>query len=300
MRKYLFVISLFVFSTIVTAETNPPIPILEIPGANWTDEEADFLIELHKKGSISIATKISSAVYMPQDDGTIRGFHYNVLKNFADLTNIEIEIKLVTWNDYFYKEKHDLERVKSEASYSYVPTLIENVDLYIDGITVLPWREKMFDIIRFVPSRQMIVSRQDNILEEINDLDNKICAMVKDTSMEFNLERMKLKNNIAFTYNYTEDFDSMDKFVSEGKADFTVYDSDRAFSALQNYNNLTITMPVSEIEIMGWAINKKNGILKSIIKKYFHYAQENAILDELWKEEYGVTFIDYLRILELK
>lgn len=299
MKKWLFVITSFIFSTIVAAESNKPIPLLDIQGENWTREEITYIRELNNRGTIEIATKISSAVYLPQSDGTIKGFHYNVLKNFADLAGVEIVINLVTWDDYFYKEGQDLERVKSDVSYSYVPTLIENVDLYIDGITVLPWRDKMFDIIRFVPSRQMLVTRLDNRPQQFRDLDSKICVMVKDTSMELNLERIKKENNISFPYIYTEDFDSMDKFVSEGKADFTVYDSDRAFAALKNYKNLTISMPVSELEIMGWAINKKNIILKSVIKKYMHYAQETAILDKYWKEEYGVTFVDYLRILEL-
>ena len=249
--------------------------------------EKTFIKDLNKKGSIKIATKISSAVYQPQKDGTIKGFHYNVLNEFAKLAKVKIDVKLVSWNDYFYKEGADIERIKADLNYSYVPTLIENVDLYVDGITVLPWREKMFDIIKYVPSRQMIVSRKENKPLRIEDLNNKNCAMVKNTSMELNLEKIKKDKNIDFTYINTEDFDALDKMVSEGKADFTVYDSDRAFAACRNYKNLTIVMPISEPEIMGWAINKKNRVLKSILEKYLKYAQETAVLDKYWKEEYG-------------
>jgi len=123
-----------------------------------------------------------------------------VFKGFADLAKVKIDVKLVAWNDYFYKKGYDLEKVKTNARYSYTPTLIENVDIYIDGITVLPWREKMFDIIRFVPSRQMIVSRKDLLPEKLDDLKNKSCAMVKNTSMELNLDKIKKENNISFTY----------------------------------------------------------------------------------------------------
>ncbi len=297
---WFYIIASLALYSIGFAETVPSIPLLEIKGINWTAEEITFIKRLNKKGSIKIATKISTAVYDPQNDGSIKGFHYNVFKGFSDLAKIKIEVKLVAWNDYFYKEGYDLEKVKVDATYSYTPTLIENVDIYIDGITVLPWREKMFDIIRFVPSRQMVVSRKNLLPKKSNDLKNKSCAMVKNTSMEFNLNKIKKENNISFTYIYTEDFDAMDRMVSEGKADFTVYDSDRAFAALQTYNNLTIAMPVSQTEIMGWAINSKNRVLKSVLEKYLKFAQNTAILDKYWKASYGVTFIEYLKILKLK
>jgi len=300
MKKSFLIMILLIFCSIDFADSATSIPLLEIKGVNWTAEEIQCVRELNKKGSIKIATKISSAVYLPQKDGSIKGFHYRVLKAFADLVKVKIDVKIVSWNDYFFKEGQDLEKVQKNITYSYVPTLIENVDLYLDGITVLPWREKMFDIIKFVPSRQMVVSRKDNLPLKIGDLNKKLCAMVANTSMERNLDKIKKKNSISFTYIYVEDFDSMDRMVSERKADFTVYDSDRAFAALNTYKNLTIAMPINEHEIMGWAINKKNRVLKNVLKKYLKYAQETAILDKYWKIAYGVTFIEYLKILKLR
>ncbi|KPA09908.1 murein transglycosylase [Candidatus Magnetomorum sp. HK-1] len=300
MKTWLCIIILFVFHSNVFAEPLKSIPLLEIKGVNWTSEEITFIKSLNKKGSITIATKISPAVYLPQNDGSITGFHYCVFKEFADLVKIEIIVKLVSWNDYFYKKGKDLEKVKKDPAYSYIPTLIENVDLYIDGITVLPWREKMIDIIKLVPSRQMLVCRKDNLPLKLHDMNNKSCVMVKNTSMEYNIENIKKKNDIFFTYIYTEKFYTMDKMVSEGKADFTVYDSDRAYVALKNYNNLTIAFPISKHEIMGWAINKKNSIMKNVIEKFIKFAQDTAILDKYWKAEYGVTFIEYLKVLKLR
>lgn len=300
MKKSFYIVALLVLCSVRFAESATLIPLLEIKGVNWTAEEFEFIKELNRKGSIKIATKLSSAVYLPQNDGSIKGFHYNVLKEFAGLASVKIDVKLVSWNDYFYKEGQDLKKVQKDVTYSYVPSLIENVDLYIDGITALPWREKMFDIIKFIPTRQMVVSRKDNLPLKIGDLNNKSCAMVANTSMELNLDKIKKENKISFTYMYAENFDSMDRMVSEGNADFTVYDSDRAFVALNTYKNLTITMPTSELQIMGWAINKKSRVLKSVLEKYLKYAQETAILDKYWKAAYGVTFVEYLKILKLR
>lgn len=296
--KPLLVLVGMIFSLACVAKDNS-IPLLSIQGADWTIEETAFIKALHHKGSIQIATKTSSVVYMQHKDDSISGFHYSVLKEFADLTKIDIDIKLVVWNQYFYKKNEDLGKAESDPSYSYIPTLIENVDIYLDGITALPWREQMFDIVKFIPTRQMIISRKNNKPIDVADLHNRVCAMVKHTSMERQIEQLKEKNNINIVYKNADDFDSMDKMVSESKADFTVYDSDRAFAALQNYSNLTIVWPLSDIQMQGWAINKNNKLLKSILEKYIKYAQETGVLDKYWKRSYGVTFVEYLSILNL-
>jgi len=299
MKPSLVFVGLLYLWAFTCAASEVDIPLLSLKGVSWTSDELAYIKELNRKGSINIATKTSTAVYLPHKDGSISGFHYNVLKEFADLAKIDIDFQLVTWNDYFYKKGEDLEKVKIDPSYSYVPTLIENVDLYLDGITVLPWREKLFDIVKIVPSRAMLISRIDNIPEQISDLNNKICVMVINTSMEQTLEKIKSANHIDFTYINPDNFDAMDKMVSEGKADFTVYDSDRAYVALEKYKNLTIAWPVGELEIMGWAINKNNKLFKGILDKYIKYAQESAILDKYWKQAYGVTFVEYLKVLNL-
>ncbi len=282
------------------APSTSDIPLLNIDGISWTTEEIDYINELNKRGSIRIATKISSALYVPQSDGTIKGFHYSVLKEFTDLVEVEIDTQLVQWDDYFYKEGEDIEKAKNDPDYSYVPTLIDNVDLYIDGITSLTWREKLFDIIKFVPSKQLIVSGLDNSPLQIEDLNNKRCSMVRNTSLELNLDKLQEEENINIDYIYVDSFDHLAKMVSEGEADFTVLDSDAAFNSLYTYENLTIAMPVSEVQVMGWGINKNNKVLNSILTKYLHYAQEIGILDRYWEESYGVTFIDYLSVLELE
>jgi len=280
---------------------NKDIPILNIKSIMWTAEEIQFIEELNKKGSISIASVISYSVYEPQVDGTIRGFHYNLINEFSKLLNIKLNILVVkNWDVYFYKNGESIERVKKDPNYTYTPELIEKVDLYIEGITALPWREKLFDIIKFVPSKQLLVVRKNESIKKYSDLNNKICVMVKNTSMELNLEKIKKDNNINFRYIYVDDFDLMDKMVSEKKADFTVFDGVRAYVAIYKYKNLTINMPVSEIEMLGWAINKKNKILKSIIQKYLKYAQENGTFDKYWEKDYGITFIEFLKVLDYK
>ncbi|PKG93164.1 transporter substrate-binding domain-containing protein [Paraglaciecola sp. MB-3u-78] len=293
------IILIVIFCSFTGAAKDNAIPLLSISGANWSSDEITFIKALHKKGSLKIATRISPPIYQRHKDDSITGFHYNVLKAFTDLTKINIEIEVVTWEHYFYRKGKDLRKAQYDPSYSYIPSLIGNVDIYLDTITALPWREKMFDIIQYIPSRQMIISRKNNIPNNVSDLDNKYFAMMKHTSMENNLELLVKNNNINIIYKYFDNFDDMDKMVSEGEVDFTVYDSDRAFFTVKKRDNLTIVWPISDIQMMGWGINKNNQLLKGILEKYLKYAQETGLLDKYWKIYYGVTFVEYLNILNL-
>lgn len=298
--KWLIVIVPIMITLLPSYGSGQDIPLLHVKLIVWTDQEVQFIQALHKKGSISVASEISYSVYEPQADGTIRGFHYHILDDFSKLVNIRVNMLTVHWNDYFFKKGKSVERVKTDPNYTYTPELLEKVDLYVEGITALPWREQLFDIIKFVPSRQLLVIRKDQRINTYADLNNKTCAMVKNTSMEFNLEKTKVKHHIQFDYIYVDDFDVMDQMVSQKKADFTVFDAVRAFEAIYEYKNLTIGMPVSEIEMLGWGVHKKNIILKSIIEKYLNYAQKQGILDKYWQQDYGITFVEFLKVLDYR
>ncbi|MGD9369107.1 MAG: transporter substrate-binding domain-containing protein [Desulfobacteraceae bacterium] len=299
-EKWLMVIIPIMAMLLPSYSSGQDIPLLHVKGIKWTDQEVQFIQALHKKGSISVASEISYSVYEPQADGTIRGFHYHVIDEFSKLVDIRVNVLTVHWNDYFLKKGESVDRVKTDPNYTYSPELLDKVDLYVEGITALPWREQLFDIIKFVPSRQLLVIRKDERISNYADLNNKTCVMVKNTSMEFNLEKTREKHHIQFDYIYVDDFDLMDQMVSQKKADFTVFDAVRAFVAIYEYKNLKIGMPVSEIEMLGWGIHKKNTILKSIIAKYLNYAQTQGIFDKYWKQDYGITFVEFLKVLDYR
>ena len=174
----------------------------------------------------------------------------------------------------------------------------KEVDLLVDGITVLPWREKLMSIIKIVPTKQMLIYNKRKKIRDIKDLNGKKIAMVRDSSMEYNLLKIKKRENIDFEFVYTKTFSDMEEYVSNGKADCTVYDSDRAYTSVYTHKNLTIGFPLSSLEVMGWGIKKDNIVLKSILEKYLKYALENRILDFYWEQSYGITFREYLLILD--
>jgi membrane-bound lytic murein transglycosylase MltF len=274
------------------------LPIENISEISLDEKELAYLKKLNEKGSIKVATLVTKDLYLPQPDGTIDGFHYNLLKKFADLINIDIEVEIRPIGDFFYKEGYELERVMTEPDYAYVPTLLEEVDLYLAGITDVPWREKMFDIVRFIPSRQLVVTRNDLNITTYEDLNNKICLITDHTSLKDNLDEIKNTQNLNFEYKFIKDIDDIDKFISEGEGDFTVYDSDRAIISRKRYENLKIAMPLSEVEYMGWALKNEDTELKTVLDKYIEYSIVNGIMDEHWNKVYGESYIEYLNLFK--
>ncbi|PKG85180.1 hypothetical protein CXF85_06150 [Colwellia sp. 75C3] len=110
MKAYFVLLALLYLPSSSCGAFEIDIPLLAIEGANWTKEEVAYIKAMNQKGSIKVATKISSAVYVPHEDGSHSGFHYKVLEEFANLVGIKIDGKIVTWNDYFYKQGEDLAR----------------------------------------------------------------------------------------------------------------------------------------------------------------------------------------------
>jgi hypothetical protein len=80
---------------------------------------------------------------------------------------------------------------------------------------------------------------------------NNVCVMAANTSMQQNLQALEKAYPANSAYLYISDFDLMEAMVARGDADFTVIDGDRDFSALNQYDNLTIGWPISAPKLGG-------------------------------------------------
>jgi len=300
MKKiYLIMITVFMISFIVQGASK--IPILNEKSIKLSQEEIKFIKELNKKGRVKIATTYQENTYYIDSDGKIKGFHYKLANDFASKIGVKLDIKIVDeWSKYFIKKGEDIERVKTDEKYSYTPDLFNEVEIYVAGITALSWREKLFDIVKFIPNKQMVVCRRDENIKKIGDLNNKSAVFVKNSSFENNFLKLLTKNKLNTKIIYEEDFVKTSVMVSEGKDIFTIHDSDNAFKAVAEYKNLTIAFPISDFEMIGWGVSKNNRILTSILTKYIKYARDNGTIDKYWKETFGVTFSEYMRVLEYR
>lgn len=261
-------------------------------------EEALYMKRLQSKSVFTIATRISDHVYFPQENGSIKGLYYHMAKDFADHFNLRLSVKTVRWFDYFSKNGKFPQQVRQDAEYVYTPDLIQEVDVYVDAFTLYPWREKIFTMVKLFPIKTMAITRKGEGLADIKDLKGKILAIQPQSTYADTLNAIEKKLSANFHYLEVKSFTEGLKAVSEGRADVTCMDSHDAW--ITQYENLDMSIPLSDIQYICWIVKKEDKILAAILRKFFYHAMESGSFDRLWVDNYNIPFSRYLKMIYLK
>ncbi len=272
--------------------------VVTLANIQFTKEEEAYIRQIKEKGRLVIATREKLTIYTPLPDGSAEGIHYNLAKSFADFLGIELKIMDVMFKDYFSIDGKTPEKVFTDPTYSYTPDLIKEVDVYADTLTILPWREKLLRFIEIAPTRIMLITRKGDEINAIQELDGKKVATVFETSYYTKLREIEKDYDISLEFSLVEDSELIFDYVAEGKADFSARDANLTILHLKNYKNLNVSMPISGIQIIGWAVGKDNEILESILRKYIEYAKTSGLIDQYWREVYGISMEEYHHLIE--
>ncbi len=263
-----------------------------------SEREKQALEKLKSKGKLYIAIRKKIAVYEPQSNGRIAGFHYNLIKYIAKKMGVKLKIKLVSFSDYFKKDGKIPKNVKTDDSIVYNPDLINKVDLYVDVITILPWRSRLLNFIRVTPVKQIVVTRKGEKIQNNDELKGKKIAMQMASSYATRVQKIEKELGAKFNFIEVKETGDMPVAVANKKADVTVQDSDMALMMAKKLKNLTLCYPITDTQYVGWAVKKNNQAMRSLIEKYINNARNTGKLDELFKGQYGMTLIEYLRLIK--
>ncbi len=149
-----------------------------------------------------------------------------------------------------------------------MPDLFNEVDIYADNLTHLPWRSQILNQIEGVPVSTVIVQKKGSQIENMKDLDGMTVALNRDTSYEVILNNIIKEYGINVgIYDVVNDVGAFEAVV-DGLADVTITDSDLAFLILRDYPDLEIVLQASQTQFLGWAVKKDDDVLASILTKY--------------------------------
>jgi len=300
--KFFFIYTLLIiFSLSCTKNREKVEPQIEslkksTAAINFTEREKEYISKL-KKNKLKIACRKKTTVYEPQKDGTAEGFQYLLAKSFADYLGVDLEIQSVTFDDYFNKDGKVPEVVKTDKNYSYTPDLIEKVDIYVDSITILPWREKLLRFIKTIPTIQLVVTRKGEEIKTLSGLKEKVISVMPQTSHAARLKQIELKLGAKFKYFETATSALMMDAVVNKKADITLWDSNQVIYLLKREKHLSVSIPASEIQHLAWAVKKSNETLASILEKYLEYAEKSGLMNKLWLTNYDISLKEYKKLL---
>lgn len=308
-KRYVWFILLLLLLLSACSEKHETVhvePVIETPPETFlstshlTDVENAYLTNLKLTGTLKVATRPIEYVYDPHPDGTVSGFNFRLLKSFADEIGIDLDLQLVEFSDYFYKEGYNIEDVKADPSIAYVPDLLEEVDLYCDVLTVTPWREKLFAFVKTLPVKEVIVAPKALHFNSLKELDGKKVALIRHSTYEQTVNRICAEENITLDLFYVSKSVEQQQAIMDGNADFAVQDIFVAISELDHFKTLSVSLPVTETRYIGWGVHPENKELQSLLTKYLDYAMNYGVFEEIWYDEYHISIPEYLGLMNIE
>lgn len=268
-----------------------------IEAMNLTREELAYIDNLRKRGNVRIALQNNVVGYNP-DAQVQTGYNYLLAEDFAKVIGVDLEMVIVDqFTRFFWKNGETPEEVKTNSAYFYVPDLFEEVDIYADNLTHLPWRSQILNQIEGVPVSTVVVQKKGSQIESMKDLDGMTVALNRDTSYEVVLNNIVKDQGIQVEiYDVFNDVGAYEAVI-DGQADVTITDSDLAFLILRDYPDLEIVLQASKTQFLGWAVKKEDDVLASILTKYMEAMKANGKFDQYWETTYGVSYPEYMRLL---
>jgi len=263
----------------------------------FTAEEQAYIDTLKNKGVLKIATNETKGTY-ELVDSNIKGYNYAAIKKFADELSIDLDVHLVdSLEDYF---KHDGVfdvEIHANGTPSYTPDLFQEVDVYVDLLTPLPWREQLMSFVGFLPVREVIIHHNSMPISSTQALDGLTVAIHPATSYYNTIKNTALRHGLTLEYQFTDTVAETLGAIVTQDADFTLMDSNHAFLEIQDYDALSIGHPLTDIQYIGWAVEKDNYLLKSILDKYWEGLKSTGQFNDLWLMNYTVNYYDYYKLI---
>jgi len=259
---FVFFISLFVFYSCNNQENK-----------NNLKDIID-IAKIKKRGKLIVITDFNSIDYFIYR-GQALGYHYELVKQFAESIGVELEIKI----------SHDLESTFKSLNN-------RECDIIAMGLTVTKERKTFMQFTEpLLKTRQVLVQRkpkdwyklsknklEDTLIRSALELVNKKIIVEKNSAF---CDRLKsLSNEIGDTINFVGDKEHLTaeliKQVSEGKIDYTISDEHVAMVNQTYYNNIDIKMPISFEQNISWAVRKESKNLLNEINKWLSSYKSKA------------------------
>ncbi|MGE0173097.1 MAG: transporter substrate-binding domain-containing protein [Oligoflexales bacterium] len=259
--------------------------------------------EIKKSGELKVATRNRPGVSQKVGN-EIRGFHYCLMSRFAKDQGLKLVVEWRTHDflEYFKKPGYDIHKVMTDPSLAYMPEYLEHNDIGLDGFNFLPWREKLGDYIKLTHARQIVVYNKNKMKkpDSVVDLAGKTVVVNEGTSQHSMLKEIagKYKINIVLAKMQQQQDNDLEGLIS-GKADFAIYPSTYALHDIKANGQLGFGFAIGDSAPFAWMIAKNNPTLAAELNKFVKNGKENGTFDTCFKQEYGISYNDYLRSLSI-
>ncbi len=271
----------------------------------FTEEESNYLNKLRLKNEFVIAVRKHPKMpdNLPIEDKIYSIFHYNLAKSFAEYLNVDLKVRLVEFDEYYKIDGILPENFNSKESKmsDYNPDLFKTVDLYADSFTISDWNKDYMSFIKIFPVKHFIVTRKRKTIVTINELKDKTIAIEPLTYSQSYFHRIEKDIDSSLTYIYKgSTIDLLESVSVDWDSQIILLDSATALRFVGKvYTNLNSCFSDEKYYDIGWGIKKDDEVLKNILNKFIKYAHKIGLFDELWKNIYNYSFIEYIEMIDM-
>ena len=227
--------------------------------------------KIKKTGVLRLITNNSVNNYYYYN-GQPTGFEYDLAKEFADFLKLDLDIVAPGWSNMFVY----LEQGKG--------------DFIASGLAITKKRlEKVNFSIPYMNIQQRIIHHKLVYSpKNIEDLTFRSLHVRRGTSYHSRLEEIK-KSGINFNYILHDNIPTQEliHMVHNRKIKLTVAYDNVAYLNQRYYPDIRIGIPLQKKESLAWAVNKEDLEMLEQINKFFLYANETGILQNIYDKYYA-------------
>jgi len=236
----------------------------------------------------------NSFAYVPQPDGSVRGFDHDLLVALANSLGLGFELTVVKDIGGFFTKDGVVPSDLGEADYDYTPDLLKRVDLYANPFGVTPWRQRMMRMLTIYPIRNQLAGRRGEEVTAIGGLDRKRFAVIQDSVQQKTLEDFAGKRGLRFSFVYGANEDGLFDLVRKGKADY-ILDGSVVFALnVDKLSDFGLSPFFSELQGVAWAVRKDDEVFAGIVSRFLDASRTSGLLPALWQKTFRMDYESYV------
>lgn len=262
------------------------------------DRELAYLGELQATGVIRYGVISTQESYYLSESGEYRGFDYVFAREFAEALGVSAQFsEQEQISDFFTRDGEFDNNVIGDPEISYVPDLMDEVDIYAAPFGINDWRRKLVSMVPFFPVGVVIIGPEASGIESYEDLDGLSVAVRPGDFQIPLLQSIMEEQNINVEFVKYTDAQETFNILRDGRADITIDGSLFLARTVQELDDMEVSQLTLSLVPVGWAVDPREEPLTALLEKFVAHSLENGDFASVWEREMGINFDYYLDLV---
>ena len=228
--------------------------------------ELGTLEKIEQRGVLNVCSYYNTTDYYVYK-GIPKGFHYELVKDFADYLGVKLNIEINTNIDESIQKLN-------EGQYDLIAMSLSVTDSRKEDV--------QFSLPLFTTSQVLVQHTSDTLLQSVDDLKGKEIFLQEGTSFTRFLQHLNdsLQLNLKITELEDVTFEDILLKIENGEIPYTVIDKNIAQIASQYMKHIDYSLQLSAESPVAWAVTKKASLLDEEINTWLDAIKKKGKVPE--------------------